>query len=197
MKRRYYLASIGTELSLLTGCLGKSQSESEESRKGGFPTVKVNPDPVPENQPFNVEVSTVRQYSKKDPARIRSTLTNTSQESQLFYFGAVIPFGELGAEHEDKPAELFLIPDKDRYIGGSADEFIPSVAKEGCWQAQQKLVIHLIRRRKRLEPGESCAANYTLLSKSPDLCLEEGTYRAENDNYVNDITWGFDISLKY
>lgn len=197
MNRRCYLASIGTKSVLLTGCLGKGQIEPEKSLKEEFPTVELKSDPVPRDQPFNVEISTVQQYSEKKPARVRIRITNTSRENQLFYFGAVAPFGELIAEHSDKPTRLFLIPDKDQYIGGSTDEFVPSIAEEGCWQTQRKLLIHTVRQGRRLEPEESCTANYTLLSDTSNLCLEEGVYRVENDNYINNITWGFDISLIY
>lgn len=196
MNRRTYLVIASSGVASLSGCFGNRLSNSEAQTDHATPSVELRPDPIPDGQPFTIDVSVVHQFTTERPAKICIQLTNKSSEKRRFRFGAAIPFGELVAKHRDSNSKLLLIPDDDRYVSGDTEDFIPSSAEGTCWKIQQAYGALDIERTKEFEPDESQSETYTLLSGSDGPCLKAGQYQAEEENFATGVTWGFDIILE-
>lgn len=196
MNRRECIAIASSGIAFISGCIEGRQSNSGTSNNQAIPSIELNPDSVPEEQPFTIDTSILHHFTPDQPAKIQIRLTNESSKKQQFTFGAAIPFGELVAKHRDSDSKLLLIPDDDQYISGDTRDFIPSSAEGTCWEIQQAYAAHDIKRTKEFDPEESQSETYTVLSGSNDPCLKSGRYRAEEENLATEIKWGFDIILE-
>lgn len=161
-----------------------------------YPDVSIESDPVPEDTDAAICVTPTEPFTDESPARIRFDLMNVGEAQWEHGFAFSPPFSPTAAEQSDSDAALFVLPDDREHVDGGEDfQFIPDEPTYGCWQARRGLGYNDLLRPRTLAPGETLSGGYTLLAYPETPCLEPGTYRTEQERYLNQEPWGFEITL--
>lgn len=211
MKRRALLASL--PVAALAGCLGNgtggagenptettrpttdatttdpettTNGTSTESDTGEFPLTleAASTDDFPD-LPVSASVSILRDYATTHPARIEFSLTNDSDEPQTYSFGPIVPWSTLYGTSETD-SEAILVP-------GENAKIVPESSRD-CWTAKDDLAQAQMIQNVTLDAGETRSVEFSVLARK-DFCLEAGTYRFEDTNYLGETPWGFALTL--
>jgi len=208
MKRRALLASL--PVAALAGCIGNSTGSgdptettpntsdettpdetttngtSTESNTGVFPLTldSASTDDFPD-LPVSASVSILRDYATTHPARIEFSLTNESDQAETYTFGPIVPWSTLYGTSETD-SEAILVP-------GENAKIVPESSRD-CWTAKDDLAQAQMLQDVTLDAGETRSVEFSVLARK-DFCLEAGTYRFSDGNYLGERAWGFDLTL--
>lgn len=205
MKRRSYLGTLAAVT--LAGCTGSragsgattsdgttDQTTDEPTTDGGttadgtgFPYHLANVqtgDPPAAN--VTVEASVTRQFSMDQPARLEVAFTNDADESRTFMFGSLVPWDTILGENVDGPGTLLLAP---------TDGVVPDEPTDDCWRATDGVALPAVMQEEKLEPNETVTGEFHVLAAhDSEECHPPGTYRFEDENYLDD-GWWFEVDV--
>lgn len=191
--RRQYVSGIGFALmSGLAGCTDDILEGTRPSGTGG-PGVSIVSTDGDVDLPIRPAVEIVRDTATSEhPPRLRTTLTNTGDESVNVGEGRAVHFEYV----TDDSGLLTLLP-------GESDREYP--AEPDCWRLTEGIAVTEEYRTFEIGPGDSSSRSVDLYA-TPDAdgCLPVGEYRFETTVSIvsNDAepessaTWGFSISLE-
>jgi hypothetical protein len=196
MRRRAFLAAVTA--TAVAGCTGVTGSETPEDpqttdqettdRFGNY--FGYNLDDVETAEPpaddVSVDVSIVENFTQDHPATLRLAFTNDADEERTFEFGSLVPWDTIRGQREDGPGVLLLDPN----AGVAPDE--PS---DNCWRATDNVALPAVMRSKTLGAGETVSREFAVLAAhDSETCHEQGTYRFDDENYLDDGFW-FEVSV--
>ena len=138
--------------------------------------------------PIQPTIEVVREAAtSKRPPRLRTTLTNTSDETVTVGSGRAVHFEHVTADG----GLLTLLPPGDDYP-----------AEDGCWRLSERIVTTAVYRTVEIAAGESSSRPVDLYATTDaEGCLPVGEYRFETtisltgDN-ESSASWGFSVILE-
>ncbi|TQQ83748.1 hypothetical protein EGH24_02905 [Halonotius terrestris] len=192
-RRRYLHGSLGTALLVgLAGCIGGDDDETRPTGTGG-PGVSIASVTDDLDIPIDVAVELVRDAATAEqPPRLRTTLTNTSDEPVQVGEGRAVHFEYVN----DTDGLLTLLP------AASPDEY---PVEPDCWRLTDGIAITEEYRTFELAAGESQSRDVDLYAtQDADGCLPVGEYSFETTVSIVDdeaaqeasATWGFSLTLE-
>lgn len=220
MKRRTFLESVGAlgvvGSTVLAGCTGadgdggagnettsdttsgRGTTDGDTTTEGSFPTrvAAVEPHTVTDALDASVSVRLTQNFSKTAPAELAVEVTNDTGSAQTYQFGPVVPWSAVWAKHASADATLVAVPGPVSETRGGG--IVPEAPTDGCWQAEDGLVLPEYLQRKELAAGETVRHRYTLVGQHDDAaCLPAGTYRITDDDFLGRAAWGFDVRVEH
>jgi hypothetical protein len=149
--------------------------------------VVVSPDTLPKTAESVVSMNVTEQFSLDQPAQITITVQNKSMSARQFKFGSTPPFSSYVGRRTEGESKLLLIP-KEWESSGRLEE--------KCWKYGGKYPRGNDAKTIELGPEETITTEYALFSHSENQnCIPLGTYRFEQDNYVENMAWGFNVEF--
>ncbi|MFB6071663.1 MAG: hypothetical protein ABEJ88_01710 [Halobacterium sp.] len=133
-----------------------------------------------------VDVTVTRKFTDDHPASLAVAFTNEADEARTFQFGSLLPWDALRGPAVDGDGVLLLSP------GAGV---VPDSPDGGCWRATSGVALPMVVRTPTLDPGETVSRTFDVLAAhdSPS-CLEPGTYRFSDANYL-ESGWWFEVEL--
>jgi hypothetical protein len=201
MRRRAFLAAVGA--TAVAGCTGVTGSEEPNDPQTTDPETT---DPTttddssdyfsyrlddvetaaPPAEDVSVDVSIVENFTQDHPATLRVAFTNEADEERTFEFGSLVPWDTIRGQRDEGPGILLLDPN----AGVAPDE-----PTDNCWRATDKVALPAVMRSKTLAAGETVSREFAVLAAhDSETCHEQGTYRFEDENYLDEGFW-FEVTV--
>lgn len=192
-KRRHCINGVGSVLvSGLAGCIGDSFGGTRPSGRGG-PGVNIVSTDEEIDLSIRPAVEILRDAATPEhPPRLRTTLTNTSDERVTVGEGRAVHFEYV----TDDSGALILLP-------GESEREYP--AEPDCWRLTEDIPVTGEYRTFEIESGGSSSRPVDLYATpNVDGCLPVGEYRFETTITIvstdaepeSSATWGFSLLLE-
>lgn len=140
----------------------------------------------PQVADVTIDVTVTEHFSVDQPARLEVAFTNDAEDARTFAFGSLVPWDTILGEKVDGPEELLLAP---------GDSVVPDEPTADCWQATDGVALPAVMQEETLEPSETVTGEFHVLAAHDSgECHPIGTYRFENENYLDD-GWGFSVDV--
>ena len=197
-RRRYLQYAAGATLTAaLAGCTDTVPDDSTNTTDGGTetrptdtggPGVTIAATDDDPGIPIQPTVEVVRGAATNEhPPQLRTTLTNTSEETVTVGDGRAIHFEYVTADS----GRLTLLPPGGDYP-----------AEDGCWRLSEGIITTAEYRTVKIAAGESHSRPVDLYATTDtEGCLPVGEYRFETtisltgDDAESSVSWGFSIVL--
>lgn len=191
--RRRYVGGIGAALvGGFAGCLGGDSGGTRPSGTGG-PGISVASTDEDTDLPIRPSVEVVRDTATSEhPPRLRTTLTNTSDEPLRVGEGRAVHFEYVTSDS----GLLVLLP-------AESDQEYP--AEPDCWRLTEGIAVTEEYRTFEIEAGGSSSRLVDLYA-TPDAdgCLPVGEHRfetpiaivSEDAELESSAEWGFSVLLE-
>lgn len=185
MDRRAALASLGSSLAGVAGCLDALLLRNRETGAREVSIEIEDPDPSLE---VGLSARRVRPFTGDGPATYVISMTNEAGTERQLGAGSIPPFRTGLAERGDSDATLISV--------STEDSAVPDRPDDGCWRASDRFWSHAALRLAPFDPGESRTATRALLApKHGDSCYPPGTYRFESAVHLPEIDVQSDAAL--
>lgn len=214
MQRRALLSALGASAAAAAtaGCIGATggpggddttTSDDDTSNQGTttengttddaatrMDVSNVALDSLPDDVDASVDVTATQDVTESHPAVFEIAVTNTADGERTWEFGAVVPWSSLYGEQGDGKRTVLLAP------GGEENDVVPDAPQEdACWRATDGIATIQVVKEKTFAPGETKSATYAFLAGPESDCLGPGTYRFEDNNFLGETKWGFEVTL--
>lgn len=148
-------------------------------------------DSLPDDLDASVDVTATQDVTASHPAVLEIAVTNTADAERTWQFGAIVPWSSLYGEQGDGKRTVLLAP------GGEENKVVPDAPqKDACWRATDGIATVQVVKEKTFAPGETKSATYAFLAGPESDCLVPGTYRFEDNNFLGETKWGFEVTLE-
>jgi hypothetical protein len=199
MRRRAFLGAVAA--TAFAGCTGVTGDDQPATELGSQTTDQETTDRFgsvfgyqlddvetanPPAEDVSVDVSIVENFTHDHPATLRVAFTNEADRERTFQFGSLVPWDALWGSREEAAGELLLDPN----AGVAPDE--PS---DDCWRATDNVALPAVMHSKTIGAGETVSREFAVLgAHDSETCHEQGTYRFEDEKYLDDGFW-FEVSV--
>lgn len=147
-------------------------------------------DSLPKDIDASVDVTAAQDVTESHPAVFEIAVTNTADAERTWQFGAIVPWSSLYGDQTAGKRTVLLAP------GGEENDVVPDAPQpDTCWRATDAIATIQVVKQKTFAPGETKRATYAFLAGPESDCLAPGTYRFEDNNYLGETTWGFEVTL--